>query len=97
MAKYFKYSIALNTALHDKEASTEHLETTLRRYAASMNEEAKKVISIFLKYGHGCDSHKRLKFQTELAEVLVLLEHRLKNEREHLIPEYRILLEDTAS
>jgi len=88
LADYFQHSIALNKALYAGEKSNEHLQTTLRIYAKDMHEEGKRIISTFLKYGHGCENKHRFKFQMEVAEAINLLEHRIKNEREHLLPEY---------
>jgi hypothetical protein len=88
LAEYFKHSVALNKALYAGDKSNEHLQTTLRIYAKDMHEEGKKIISTFLKYGHGCENKHRFKFQMEIAEAINLLEHRIKNEKEHLIPEY---------
>ncbi len=88
LADYFKHSIALNRALYNGDPQNEHLQTTLRIYAKDMHEEGKKIISTFLKYSKGCESKGRFRFQMEIAEAIHLLEHRIKNEREHLIPEY---------
>jgi len=88
LAEYFKHSVALNRALYEGDSEDEHLQTTLRIYARGMHEEGKKIISTFLKYGHGCENKYRFKFQMEIAEAINLLEHRIKNEKEHLLPEY---------
>ena len=88
LADYFKHSIALNKALYEGDSEDEHLQTTLRIYAKDMHEEGKKIITTFLKYGKGCESKQRFKFQMEIAEAIHLLEHRIKNEKEHLLPEY---------
>jgi hypothetical protein len=88
LADYFKHSIALNKALYAGDESNEHLQTTLRIYAKDMHEDGKKIISTFLKYGRGCENKHRVKFQMEIAEAINLLQHRIKKEREHLLPEY---------
>ncbi len=93
IAKYFKISIALSHDLMSTKLSSPHLEATIRRYAHDTNLEAKKIIAVYIKYGHGCDSNQRLKFQMDIAEVTTLLKHRIKNEKEYLIPEYKLIQE----
>jgi hypothetical protein len=88
LVEYFKHSIALNKALYAGDKQNKNLQTTLRIYAKDMHEEGKRIISAFLKYGRGCENKHRVKFQMEIAEAINLLEHRIRKEKEHLIPEY---------
>jgi len=94
LAKYFKHSIALNNALNNARVPSEHLETTLRRFALNANQDAKKIIIFYQTYSHGYGDKGRLQFQMDLAETISLLKHRIKNESEHLIPEYKSIAKD---
>jgi hypothetical protein len=94
MAMYFKHSIALNNALNNARVPSEHLETTLRRFALNANNDAKKIITFYKTYSHNFEDKGRLHFQMDLAEMVSLLKHRTKNEKEHLIPEYKMIAKE---
>ena len=91
MSKYLKLSCALLTWIHDQSASTDKLKVIFRRSIQDLNSDAKKIVGLYLQYGHGCDNADRFKFQMAFSEAITLLELRLKLEKEHIFPEYQLL------
>ena len=92
VARYFKASYAFSTFLAETGKSNERIATVLRRFAADMESEGKKVVDVYLKYGSGCEKEQQLKFQIALAEAHALLVRRMKVEEKHLLPEYHTLM-----